>query len=104
MPLPNTSPLSVQNLSDNGGGLMTGEEIFEKLKEVLVSVFELDESSVSPDALLGDDLDLDSIDAIDLVVKMKEYTPEGKPSIDASIFKEVKTVQDVVDALAKVWA
>lgn len=83
---------------------MTGEEIFEKLKEVLVSVFELDESSVSPDALLGDDLDLDSIDAIDLVVKMKEYTPEGKPSIDASIFKEVKTVQDVVDALAKVWA
>lgn len=83
---------------------MTGEEIFEKLKEVLVSVFELDESSVSPDALLGDDLDLDSIDAIDLVVKMKEYTPEGKPTIDASIFKEVKTVQDVVDALAKVWA
>lgn len=83
---------------------MTGEEIFEKLKEVLVSVFELDESSVSPDALLGDDLDLDSIDAIDLVVKMKEYTPEGKPPIDASIFKEVKTVQDVVDALAKVWA
>lgn len=83
---------------------MTGEEIFEKLKEVLVSVFELDESSVSPDALLGDDLDLDSIDAIDLVVKMKEYTPEGKSPIDASIFKEVKTVQDVVDALAKVWA
>lgn len=83
---------------------MTNEEIFAKLKEILVSVFELDESQVMPDALLGDDLDLDSIDAIDLVVKMKEYTPEGKPTIDASIFKEVKTVQDVVDALAKVWA
>ena len=83
---------------------MTNEEIFAKLKEILVSVFELDESQITPDALLGDDLDLDSIDAIDLVVKMKEYTPEGKPTIDASIFKEVKTVQDVVDALAKVWA
>lgn len=83
---------------------MTNEEIFSKLKEILVSVFELDESQVTPDALLGDDLDLDSIDAIDLVVKMKEYTPEGKPAIDASIFKEVKTVQDVVDALARVWA
>lgn len=83
---------------------MTNEEIFAKLKEILVSVFELDESQVTPDALLGDDLDLDSIDAIDLVVKMKEYTPEGKPTIDASIFKEVKTVQDVVDALARVWA
>lgn len=83
---------------------MTQEEIFTKLKDTLVSVFELEESQITPGALLGDDLDLDSIDAIDLVVKMKEYTPEGKPAIDASIFKEVKTVQDVVDALAKVWA
>ncbi|WP_407396478.1 acyl carrier protein [Treponema sp.] len=83
---------------------MSKEEIFVKLKEILVSVFELDEADITPDALLGDDLDLDSIDAIDLVVKMKEYTPEGKPTIDASIFKEVKTVQDVVDAIAKVWA
>ncbi len=83
---------------------MTKDEIFVKLREILVSVFELEESQVTPEALLGDDLDLDSIDAIDLVVKMKEYTPEGKPAIDASIFKEVKTVQDVVDALAAVWA
>lgn len=83
---------------------MTQEEIFTKLKDTLVSVFELEESQITPEALLGDDLDLDSIDAIDLVVKMKEYTPEGKPAIDASIFKEVKTVQDVVDALVKVWA
>ncbi|MCQ2241366.1 acyl carrier protein [Treponema sp.] len=83
---------------------MSKEEIFEKLKNILVSVFELEEADITLDALLGDDLDLDSIDAIDLVVKMKEYTPEGKPTIDASIFKEVKTVQDVVDALAKVWA
>lgn len=83
---------------------MSKDEIFVKLREILVSVFELEESEVTPEALLGDDLDLDSIDAIDLVVKMKEFTPEGKPAIDASIFKEVKTVQDVVDALASVWA
>lgn len=83
---------------------MSKDEIFVKLREILVSVFELEESKVTPEALLGDDLDLDSIDAIDLVVKMKEFTPEGKPAVDASIFKEVKTVQDVVDALASVWA
>lgn len=83
---------------------MSKDEIFVKLREILVSVFELEESEVTSEALLGDDLDLDSIDAIDLVVKMKEFTPEGKPAIDASIFKEVKTVQDVVDALASVWA
>lgn len=83
---------------------MSKDEIFVKLREILVSVFELEESEVTPEALLVDDLDLDSIDAIDLVVKMKEFTPEGKPAVDASIFKEVKTVQDVVDALASVWA
>lgn len=83
---------------------MSKDEIFVKLREILVSVFELEESEVTPEALLGDDLDLDSIDAIDLVVKMKEFTPEGKPAVDASIFKEVKTVQDVVDALDSVWA
>ena len=83
---------------------MSKDEIFVKLREILVSVFELEESEVTPEALLGDDLDLDSIDAIDLVVKMKEFTPEGKPAVDASIFKKVKTVQDVVDALASVWA
>lgn len=83
---------------------MSKDEIFVKLREILVSVFELEESEVTPEALLADDLDLDSIDAIDLVVKMKKFTPEGKPAVDASIFKEVKTVQDVVDALASVWA
>lgn len=83
---------------------MSRDEIFEKLKEVLISVFEIEDAEITLDALLGDDLDLDSIDAIDLVVKMKEYTPEGKSSIDASIFKEVKTVKDVVDALEKVWS
>ena len=64
---------------------MSKDEIFEKLKNILVSVFEIEADDITPDALLGDDLDLDSIDAIDLVVKMKEYTPEGKPAIDASI-------------------
>jgi acyl carrier protein len=50
---------------------MSKDEIFEKLKGILVSEFELDEGDVTPDALLGDDLDLDSIDSIDLIVKMK---------------------------------
>lgn len=83
---------------------MTKDEIFDGLKKILVSEFELEESSVTPDALIGDDLDLDSIDAIDLIVKMKEFAPAGKGNIDPSVFKSVKTVQDVVDALADAWA
>ena len=83
---------------------MSKDEIFEKLKGILVSEFELDEGDVTPDALLGDDLDLDSIDSIDLIVKMKEFMPARTGNVDPSIFKTVKTVQDVVDALVPYMA
>ena len=75
---------------------MTKDELFVKVKEILVGEFELDESLVVPEANLVTDLDLDSIDFIDLVVKTKEFIP-GK--IDPEIFKNVRTVQDAVDAL-----
>lgn len=83
---------------------MTKEELFANLKNILVSEFELEESAVTPQALIGEDLELDSIDAIDLIVKMKEFAPADKGAVDPSIFKSVKTVQDVVDALADAWA
>ncbi|MDR1177067.1 MAG: phosphopantetheine-binding protein [Treponema sp.] len=75
---------------------MTKDDIFIKLKEVLVAEFDLDPELVKPEALLYTDLDLDSIDAVDMVVRMKEYI-EGK--IDPVLFKNARTVQDVVDVL-----
>jgi Acyl carrier protein len=75
---------------------MTKEEIFDKLKSILAKEFEIDEEKITPTAKLADDLDLDSIDSIDLIVKMKDFIP-GK--VDPAIFKTVKTMQDVVDAL-----
>lgn len=83
---------------------MSKDEIFSKVKAILVEEFEIDESEVTADALLGDDLDLDSIDSIDLIVKMKEFMPADKGNVDPSIFKSVKTVQDVVDALVPYMA
>ena len=77
---------------------MSKDEIFTKLKDILVSEFEIEEDSITPDATLFDDLDLDSIDSIDLIQKMKEFMPAGT-QFDPAIFKTVKTVQDVVDAL-----
>ena len=59
---------------------MSKDEIFEKLKGILVSEFELDANDITPDALLADDLDLDSIDSIDLIVKMKEFMAADKDS------------------------
>ena len=75
---------------------MTKDELFSRLKDILVNDFEADESLVVPRAHLVDDLGLDSIDFIDLVVKTKEFIP-GK--IDPELFKTVRTVQDAVDAL-----
>ena len=46
---------------------------------------------------LFEDLDLDSIDAVDLVVKMKPYI---NGNIDPEMFKSAKTIQNVVDILA----
>lgn len=70
------------------------EQIFAKLKEYLVSLFDIPEEDIAMDAHLADDLDLDSIDAVDLMVKIQELTGEKIP---AEEFKTVRTVSDVVD-------
>lgn len=75
---------------------MTKDEIFTQMKEILVETFELDPKKITPDALLFENLDLDSIDAVDLIVKLQQIS--GK-KIDPETFKQVRTVQDVVDAV-----
>ena len=75
---------------------MTGDELFLKIKEILAGEFEIEESSITPEAKMYDDLELDSIDAVDLMVKMKAFM-SGK--IEPEQFKKAVTVQDVVDIL-----
>jgi acyl carrier protein len=80
---------------------MNKDEIYLWIVEVLHEMFELDKSSIKPQANLYTDLDIDSIDAVDLVVKLKQLT--GK-RLQPEVFKTVRTVQDVVDALAALMA
>ena len=75
---------------------MTKEEIFAKIQDILESDFEVEKSSVAMDSKLFEDLDLDSIDAVDLVLKMKEFIP-GK--IDPEMVNSAKTVDNCVDIL-----
>ena len=75
---------------------MTKEEIFLMMKEILAGEFKIDNSSITPEAKLYQDLELDSIDAVDLLVKMKEHV-QGK--IEPDQFKKAVTIQDVVDIL-----
>jgi acyl carrier protein len=74
-------------------------DIYKMISDILVTMFEIDEDDISMDAHLYEDMDLDSIDAVDLVVKLREIT--GK-KIDPEDFKQVRTVKDVVDAVEKI--
>jgi len=73
--------------------MKTEAEILETLKIILQDTFEVDPAQVSLDSHLYQDLDLDSIDAVDLVIKLQEIT--GK-KIKPEEFKQVRTVGDVV--------
>jgi acyl carrier protein len=74
--------------------MKTKQDVFNLLQQLMVKEFELDAEQVQLDANLYEDLDLDSIDAVDLVVKLREIT--GK-KIEPDAFKAVRTVGNVVD-------
>ena len=73
---------------------MSQDEVYKRLQEYLEELFEIPPERVSRDARLYEDLDLDSIDAVDLVVKLQELTGRR---IAPREFKSVRTVGDVVD-------
>ncbi len=75
---------------------MTKEAIYQKVVAILAETFDLQPEMLAPDALLVQDLDLDSIDAVDLVVKLQQYTNK---KIDPETFKQIRTINDVVNVL-----
>lgn len=80
---------------------MNHAEILAKLRELLADKFEVDPARITPEADLYRDLDLDSIDAVDLVIKLQEMT--GK-RIKPEEFKSVRTIGDVVAAVERLVA
>ncbi|RMO91398.1 putative Acyl carrier protein [Pseudomonas syringae pv. tagetis] len=76
--------------------MQTREDIFEILRAAMVELFELEPERVTLDANLYQDLEIDSIDAVDLIDHIKRKT--GK-KIAAEEFKSVRTVNDVVEAV-----
>jgi acyl carrier protein len=75
---------------------MNEQEIFNRLRDILIDTFDVDAAQIQPQARLYEDLDIDSIDAVDLIVKLKPLV--GK-RLQPEAFKSVRTLQDVVDAL-----
>jgi acyl carrier protein len=73
---------------------MTRAEVQDKVVSMMSEMFELTPEQLKPEAKLFEELDLDSIDAIDMVVKLQEMT--GRRVNDAAL-KKVRTVNDVID-------
>lgn len=74
----------------------TKEQIFEELKNILHDELEIDEDLIKGEANLFEDLELDSIDAVDIAVRMQRFTDK---KLTPEEFKQIKTVDDVVNAV-----
>lgn len=51
---------------------MNRSEIFDTVKQFLIDDFEIDPSRIRPEALLGKDIGIDSLDYVDLIVTVNE--------------------------------
>lgn len=80
---------------------MTEQEIYRLLRDTLIELFEIEPERIMPDTNLYEDLEIDSIDAIDLIDRIKRET--GR-KLQAEDFRNVRTVNDVVQAVLKIQA
>ena len=75
---------------------MNKEELLQKVEDVIEDTFEIDRSLIKPESELVNDLDFDSIDAIELILQLED---KYDAKISAEKLKSSKTVQDVLDYL-----
>ena len=73
---------------------MTRVEILAAIASALTELFRIDTSAVAEGSRFRDDLDLDSLDAVDLAARLEELT--GK-RFEESRFKSIATIGDIVD-------
>jgi acyl carrier protein len=76
--------------------MMSKDDLYRRISDILQNTFGIEPERISMDARLGEDLDIDSIDAVDLIVQLK---PLLGGNLKPEAFKTVRTVSDVVEAL-----
>jgi acyl carrier protein len=80
----------------NAQSNVTRAAVFAQVRDAFVELFDMDAARVVEDARLYEDLEIDSIDAVDLLDRVKRQTGL---KISASDFRAVRTVRELVDAL-----
>lgn len=76
--------------------MQTKDEMLGQIQAALVELFEIEPGRITPEARLSEDLEIDSIDAVDLIDRLRRQT--GR-KISAEEFRTVRTVGDLVDAV-----
>lgn len=77
---------------------LSKDQILQHIQQVLTELFEVEEDQLIGSARLYDDLDIDSIDTIDLLIELKKVI--GK-DIDPAAFKNARTIDDVADVISQ---
>lgn len=77
---------------------MNREEILEKVKNVMVDSLDTEVEKITLDASLTDDLEIDSLELVDLTMAFEE---EFDIAIEDSELESIKTVKDIVDLFEK---
>ena len=80
--------------------LLNKDAIFQTLRDLMISEFKLDAESISPEKRISEDLELDSLDMVDLILCLKDHIDE---KIDPTLFKDACTVQDLLDSVYPLW-
>lgn len=73
-------------------------DIFNHIKKVMIELFEIDEAKLRPDAKLYEELDIDSIDAVDLLIELKSVAGQN---IKPEDFTQAETLQDIVEIISQ---
>jgi acyl carrier protein len=73
--------------------MLTQDEVLDRIRATLVELFDLPAETIVPEARLFDDLEIDSIDVVDLMDHVRRQT--GR-KVSPEDFRSVRTVGDLV--------
>ena len=74
------------------------EDILGQTRKILIELFELEHSELTEDALIYEDLDIDSIDTVDLLIELKRFTSKD---IKPQDFSGSKTLGEIVTVISE---
>lgn len=78
--------------------MQSQDQILERIRQTLVELFELEPARITPEARLYEDLEIDSIDVVDLMDEVQKHTGRKVTPED---FRSVRTVKDLATVVQR---